>query len=379
MKEKKTLGCLILETGEIFQGYFFGDKPQVGEVVFNTSHSGYEEIATDPSYFSQIVTMTAPMQGNYGAKKEIWESSNVWIKGLIVLEMQSTSRESTWKSTLNTQGVPFLTHIDTRRLVLHLREKGVTWGALLPFTKEAKSKALKLIKEAKQQPKDWTQFVSTSSVQEFKGTKKKGPRVALIDFGYKKNLLRELQKRCSEVALFPASLKYFNEIKKWKPHGFLLSNGPGDPKDVVEGTKLIKKLLGWKFMFGVCMGNQILGQSVGAQNYRLKFGHRGGNHPIKDYLLDQIYIVSQNHGYAIDEKSLPEEVKVSHKNLNDQTVAGVYSEKYKFLGVQFHPESHPGPRESSLLFDLFIKHLQSKEDVLKKKMKHLLQRGSDAS
>ena len=381
MKKNKKLGCLVLETGEIFQGYFIGDetKPQAGEVVFNTSHSGYEEIATDPSYFSQIITMTAPMQGNYGASLNFWESKKLWIKGLIVLEMQSTDRDKKWLETLKTNEVPFLTDVDTRRLVLRLREKGVMWGALLPFSKEAKSKALKLIKESKKQGKDWTQFVSTKSVQKFEGKKSQGPRVALIDFGYKQNILRELQKRCSKVAVFPASIKFFNDIKKFKPDGLLLSNGPGDPQDVEEGTLLVKKLLGWKFIFGICMGNQILGRSVGAKNYKLKFGHRGGNHPIKDYLLDKIYIVSQNHGYAIDKKTLPKEVKVSHVNLNDQTVAGLYSDKHKFLGVQFHPENHPGPRESDLLFDLFIKNLKSKEDFFKKKMKNLIKEEQSAT
>lgn len=373
MQEKCELGCLVLETGEVFQGYFFGNKnkPQAGEVVFNTSHSGYEEIATDPSYFSQIVVMTAPMQGNYGSHSAFWESQKLWIRGLIVLEMQSSLRDNSWRETLKSQGVPFLTHVDTRRLVLHIRKKGVLWGAILPFLKNAKSEASKLIKQAKKQNKDWTQPVSTKSIEEFKGRKSQGPRVALIDFGCKKNILRELKERCSAVSVFPASTEYFNKIKKWKPDGILLSNGPGDPEDVNEGVELVKKLLGWKFIFGICMGNQILCRSVGAKNYKLKFGHRGSNHPIKDGLLNKVYIASQNHGYAIDANTLPKDVKVSHINLNDQTVAGIYSGKYKFLGVQFHPENHPGPKESSMLFDLFIKNIKSKKDIFQAKVKHL--------
>ena len=159
------------------------------------------------------------------------------------------------------------------------------------------------------------------------------------------------------MRIFP-SQGGIQDIKRWEPDGILLSNGPGDPKDVKEGCKLAKNLLGWKFIFGICMGHQILAQAVGAKNYKMKFGHRGGNHPIEDYLNSKIYMASQNHGYSVKEDSLPKEVKVTHRNLNDQTIAGIFSEKYHFLGVQFHPESHPGPRESGALFDLFMKKIK---------------------
>ena len=351
-------GCLVLETGEIFPGYLLCGAPQAGEVVFNTSHSGYEEIATDPSYFSQILVMTAPMQGNYGADDKVWESEKIWIKGFICLEMQSSKREQSWKEKLSACHIPLLTHLDTRKLVLRLRQGGTVWGALVELSDNSLSFGRNLIRETKKQPKDWTYIVSEKSSKVFKGEKKKGPKTALIDFGCKKNILRELLKKSSLVKVFPCRATD-EEVKSWQPDGIVLSNGPGDPKDVMKGTKLVKNLIGWRFLFGICMGHQILGQAVGGKNYKLKFGHRGGNHPIKDILNNCIYMSAQNHGYAIEEKSLPSDVKVSHRNLNDQSVAGIYSESRKFLGVQFHPESHPGPHESVELFAMVFKKIEA--------------------
>ena len=350
-------GVLILETGEMFPGEWGGGEPRAGEVVFNTSHSGYEEIATDPSYFSQILVMTATQQGNYGVSDEVWESDRMWIEGFVCLEMQSPRLEKSWKERLERNQIPLLTRVDTRRLVLRLRDKGVVWGAIVPRSSKSKSLAMDLIRKGKKKPKDWTAAVSVKVMQDFKGEKEAGPKVALIDFGYKKNILRELLKRCSYVRVFP-SRSELQDIKRWKPEGILLSNGPGDPVYVKEGSELVQRLLGWKFIFGICMGHQVLAQAVGAKNYKLKFGHRGGNHPIEDRLRSKIYMASQNHGYAVKEDTLPEEVAVTHRNLNDQTVAGIFSKKHHFLGVQFHPESHPGPRESGALFDLFMKKIK---------------------
>ena len=353
-------GALVLETGEIFPGFLLCGLPCAGEVVFNTSHSGYEEMATDPSYFSQILVMTAPMQGNYGADDTVWESEKIWIKGFVTLEIQSSSREQSWLNKLSACHVPILTGPDTRKLVLRLRDKGSTWGALVELSKNSLSFAKQLIREAKKQPKDWTYIVSEKSSKVFKGKKKKGPKIALIDFGCKKNILRELLKKASAVKVFPCRSSA-KEIKDWQPDGIVLSNGPGDPADVKEGTELVRQLLGWRFLLGICMGHQILGQAAGGKNYKLKFGHRGGNHPIKDDLAKSIYMVAQNHGYALKEDSLPKSIQVSHRNLNDQSVAGIYSETKNFLSVQFHPESHPGPHESSELFDMFFKKIAGKK------------------
>ena len=351
-------GCLVFETGEVFKGFLFGGKAQAGEAVFNTSHTGYEEIATDPSYYNQILIMTAPLQGNYGVSDDFWESKKIWIKGFVCLELQNSTRDKAWLDRLSSHKVPILSFVDTRRVVLRLREKGVVWSAIVPLSKQIREQALSLIKTEKNRPKDWTQEVCIKSPKEFKGRKRKGPRLALIDFGYKKNILRELLKRSEKVCIFPpvCSVK---EIKTWAPNGIVLSNGPGDPKDVVEGTKLVQGLLAWKPLFGICMGHQVLAQALGGETYKLKFGHRGSNHPIEDQLLDKIYISAQNHGYAVKKESLPDIVKVSHINRNDGTVAGIYSENKKCLGVQFHPENYPGPREALELFDFFIKKIKN--------------------
>ena len=232
----------------------------------------------------------------------------------------------------------------------------MVWAALVSLSEGSRKQALSLIKKERARPKDWTQAVCIKSVKEFKGQKKRGFRLALIDFGFKKNILREMLKRASQVCIFP-STHSLQDIKDWNPDGIVLSNGPGDPKDVVKGTKLVQNLLGWKALFGICMGHQVLAQAIGARTYKLKFGHRGSNHPIKDKLLNRIYISAQNHGYAINGDSLPDKVQISHINLNDNTVAGIYLKDQNCLGVQFHPENHPGPTEAVTLFDFFINNM----------------------
>lgn len=354
--EKK--GFLVLESGEAFPGHWLGEnsvEERAGEVVFNTSHAGYEEIATDPSYFSQIMVTTASMQGNYGVSDEFWESKKMWISGFVCLEMQNTDRDATWVKKLQANGVPTLSHVDTRAVVLRLRSQGAVWGAVVQACdeKQAKEKAMTLISQSKDIPSDWCQQVCTDKVFTEKGQEAQGPRVAVIDFGSKTNILRELRQRCSEIAVFPSTTPS-SEIKNWKPDGVMLSNGPGDPESVEVAPQTVKDLLGVQPVFGICMGHQILSRALGAKTYKLKFGHRGGNHPVKNNLTGEICMTSQNHGYAVDEKTLPENVKVSHINLNDNTVSGIVCEEHKCLGVQFHPESHPGPRDSASFFDDFI-------------------------
>ena len=349
------IGYLVLESGEIFKGFWRGGSDRAGEVVFNTSHSGYEEIATDPSYFRQIMVMTAPMQGNYGASQKFWESRKIWLEGFICLEMQSSSRDSSWLKTLTSCGVPVLTDLDTRALVLRLREKGTPWGALVTANNEseAKTKAVTLIEKSKKIDPDWVYQVSRTSVEDLPGLNPKGPKVAVLDYGCKENTLRELIKRCREVRVFPSRARP-EEIKAWQPDGIMLSNGPGDPQDVQQAVETVQALLGWRFIFGICMGHQILALALGAKTYKLKFGHRGSNHPIRDEVLNRIYMTSQNHGYAVDRQSLPNGVQVTHTNLNDNTVSGITATDKRCLGVQFHPESHPGPHDAVGLFDYFI-------------------------
>ncbi|KYG67399.1 carbamoyl phosphate synthase small subunit [Bdellovibrio bacteriovorus] len=351
-------GYLVLESGEVYQGLWNGGHDRAGEVVFNTSHSGYEEIATDPSYFSQIVVMTAPMQGNYGVADEVWESSRIWIEGFICLEVQDTERDQAWKKRLTEAGIPLLSELDTRQLVLRLRSGGTPWGAIVHAKNEseAKQKAAALIAEKKKLDKDWVYLASRKEAEVRRGDNMVGPKVAVLDFGSKENILRELQNRCSEIKIFN-SRSSVQEIMDYKPDGVMLTNGPGDPADVKVAIGTVRELLGVKPIFGICMGHQVLALALGAKTYKLKFGHRGSNHPIRDTVLNQIYMTSQNHGYAVEQESLPPDVQVTHVNLNDGTVAGFYSDKKKCLGIQYHPESCPGPHEASGLFSYFIERM----------------------
>ncbi|WP_415063893.1 glutamine-hydrolyzing carbamoyl-phosphate synthase small subunit [Bdellovibrio sp.] len=351
-------GYLVLESGELYTGLWQGGEDRAGEVVFNTSHSGYEEIATDPSYFSQIVVMTAPMQGNYGVEDDVWESRRLWIEGFVCLEIQDTERDHAWKKRLTDNKIPLVTELDTRNLVLRLRQGGTPWGALVHAAseQEARQKAQVLIAQKKTLDKDWVYLTSRPQAETRRGENMVGPRVAVLDFGSKENILRELQSRCSEVKIFN-SRSSVQEILEYNPDGIMLTNGPGDPADVKMATGTVRELLGVKPIFGICMGHQILALALGAKTYKLKFGHRGSNHPIRDTLLNQIYMTSQNHGYAVEEGSLPGDVKVTHVNLNDGTVAGFYSEKKKCLGIQYHPESCPGPHEAAGLFSYFVERM----------------------
>lgn len=349
---KTEAGFLVLETGEVFSGRFLGGIERAGEVVFNTSHSGYEEMATDPSYFNQILVMTAPMQGNYGDSDEVWESSRIHIQALVCMEMQDNQRDSGWKSKLISYGIPVLSEVDTRSLVLLLRKKGGLWGAVVRGSnwQKARKRASHFIVAGQKMEQDWPFMVARKKPEEIKGNKAKGPRVAVIDFGCKQNIIRELMKRCSAICVFPPRVSA-KEVMDWKPSGLLLSNGPGDPAKVKQAVETVRDLLGKIFIFGICMGHQILALALGGKTYHLNFGHRGSNHPIRDELLKKIYVTSQNHGYAVEQKSLPSSIQVTHINLNDNTVEGFFSKKKRCLGIQFHPESHPGPHEALDLFD----------------------------
>jgi carbamoyl-phosphate synthase small subunit len=350
-------GYLVLEDGTVFQGEWLAGKERAGEVIFNTSHNGYEEIATDPSYFGQIMVMSAPMQGNYGVDKSFWESRKLWIEGFIALDIYKHDRS--WIDRLDEAGIPTLNAIDTRSLVLYLRNKGTMLGAMVQAASdsEAKTKSKKLIQNHKDLELDWVYKVTQNEMRVLSGASSSGPRVALLDYGTKQNIVRELLKRCSEVAIFPSRSSY-EEINKWNPDGILLSNGPGDPAAVQGTVDTIKKFLGNKTIFGICMGHQILARALGAETYRLKFGHHGANHPVKDLRNGQIYVTSQNHGYAINTESLPSDVKVSHVNLNDNTVSGIECKNRRCFSVQFHPECYPGPRDSGVLFEEFMEWIE---------------------
>lgn len=352
-------GYLVLESGQIFSGQWCGGPESCGEVVFNTGHSGYEEMATDPSYYSQILVLTSSMQGNYGEDDGFKESERTWIRGFVCLQMQNSPRDHSWLDKLVSSQVPVISDLDTRELVLTLRENGTTWGAMVQAETEelAVSKAKSLIESGKSQSPNWPEAVTCKSAYSLKGKNPGGAKVAVIDFGCKTNTLRELQNRCREVQVFPCTVDA-EELRSYNPDGIMLSNGPGDPSDVKKAVETVRALLGWKYIFGICMGHQVLSQALGGSTYKLKFGHRGSNHPIRDEILNQIYMTSQNHGYAVDAASLPADVRVTHTNLNDNTVAGIECASKKCMSVQFHPESHPGPHDAVGLFDHFIKQVQ---------------------
>jgi len=360
---------LVLEDGKVFQGQTIRDQThfieKAGEVVFNTSHSGYEEIATDPSYLNQIVVMTAPMQGNYGVDDAVWESNRIWINGFVCLQIQNSRQNSKWTKRLIENKIPILTELDTRLLVLHIRNLGTPWGALVAATDEtkAKEKAFHLIEACKKNDSDWVWFASRKEIQEIDGDNPQGPKIAVLDFGSKENILRELKKRCSHIKIFPSRTNP-ELIELYNPDGLMLTNGPGDPSAVLVAPQTVRQFLGRIPIFGICMGHQILSIALGSSTYKLKFGHRGANHPIQDSILKTIYMSSQNHGYAVDDKTLPEHIQVTHRNLNDQTVAGFFSEKLNCLGIQYHPESHPGPHDAVALFDFFTqKMISQKKDI----------------
>lgn len=358
---------LVLEDGKVFSGEALAAQTEfpemAGEVVFNTTHSGYEEIATDPSYMNQIIVMTAPMQGNYGIDDSVWESKEIWIKGFVCLQMQFSKGNSSWAQRLMDHKVPILTEVDTRKLVIELRQQGTPWGALVQAASEsaARERAKTLIAKAKQVDNDWVWEASRKEAQEIVGDNLNGPRVAVLDFGAKENILRELKKRCSHLKVFPSRADA-KTIEAYKPDGLMLTNGPGDPAEVKQAPETIRHFIGKLPVFGICMGHQVLSIALGAKTYKLKFGHRGANHPIQDRILDSIYMSSQNHGYAVDMKTLPEHVLVTHINLNDQTVAGFFSEKQNCLGIQYHPESHPGPHDAVKLFDFFVNKMIPKKE-----------------
>ena len=361
---------LVLEDGTVFKGQNYERQHQfpesIGEVVFNTTNSGYEEIATDPSYFNQIMVMTNPMQGNYGVDHRVWESDKFWIKGFICLQIQNSKLDSSWADRLCEHQVPILTGVDTRKLVLKLRQQGTPWGAMIKAENAtvAREKALKNIKEKKTTELDWVHLVSRQKFEDREGLNKSGPRVAVLDFGCKENILTELTKRASALRIFPSRTS-FAEIIQWKPDSLMLTNGPGDPAAVEIAVDTVKKFLGQMPVFGICMGHQVLSLALGAKTYKLKFGHRGANHPIKDLLINQVYMSSQNHGYAVDDKTLPTHVQITHRNLNDQSVAGFFSDQLNCLGIQYHPEASPGPHEATALFDYFFSKMHKKKERTK--------------
>ncbi|WP_069998131.1 carbamoyl phosphate synthase small subunit [Cellulosilyticum sp. I15G10I2] len=345
---------LILENGMVFEGKAFGYlKETIGEVVFNTGMTGYQEILTDPSYYGQMVVMTYPLVGNYGVNLEDMESYKAHVRAFIVREKcdfpNNFRCELTLDGYLKSQKVIGLEGIDTRALTKVIREHG-TMRAIIAV-RELTPSQIKLKIDAFNNQTAVSE-VTTKEKYEVKGN---GPHIAFIDCGTKQNIIRSFGERGCRISVFPATATA-DEILSINPDGVFISNGPADPKDVPETVEAVKQIVGKKPITAICLGHQLLSLALGGDTMKLKFGHHGCNHPVKDFVTNRVYITSQNHNYVVE--TLPEGAKVTHTNLNDQTVEGMYFEDLDIYSVQFHPEACPGPTDTAHIFDEFIQVMQ---------------------
>ena len=349
---------LILESGEVFYGTGFGaEQDTAGEVVFNTGMTGYQELISDPSYCGQIVCMTYPLIGNYGINRDDYESIEPAIKGLIVKELCDLPSNFRTQITLDElfqkKNLSGISGIDTRRLTRILRNKGVEKGKIVNADADEKA----VIEELKETnfPTNQVEQVSTKTSYASPG---RGFKVVLVDFGSKLGIIRELSQRNCDIIVVSHDTTA-EEILLMDPDGIMLSNGPGDPEDNAEALVMIQKLLGKVPIFGICLGHQLIGLACGAKTYKLKFGHRGGNHPVLDLEKNKVAITSQNHGYAIDQESLKNtDLVETHIALNDRTNEGVKHKIHPCFSVQYHPEASPGPEDANYLFDNFIELME---------------------
>ena len=348
---------LILEDGTVYKGYAFGaDIESVGEVVFNTAMTGYQETLSDPSYNGQIVTFTYPLIGNYGINRDDFESMRPCIKGMIVKELCDTPsnfrNEKTLDEALKAFNIPGIAGIDTRSLTRKIRTKGVIKGCLVSIDKNVDEVVAELNKT--NLPTNQIEQVSSKSISPALG---RGRRVVLVDLGMKIGIVRELTTRGCDVIVVPHNIKA-EELLRLEPDGVMLTNGPGDPEDAKESIEMIREIIGKVPIFGICMGHQLISLACGAKTYKLKFGHRGANHPVKNLITGRVDITSQNHGYAVDIDSLKNtDLELTHIAINDRSCEGVRHKKYSVFSVQYHPEAAPGPHDSSYLFDEFIKNI----------------------
>lgn len=351
---------LILEDGSEYYGYGFGaDVEKITEIVFNTSPVGYQEIVSDPSYTYQTVVMAYPLIGNYGIAADDFETRIPTIGGLVVRDyndLPSNFRSAMTLSELMVKyQIPGIFGLDTRKLVRSIRDLG-SRKALITSIDTPLNEGLEKIK-AYQMPKDAVSVVSRKDKEQYLVQKAKYHVVA-IDCGMKENIVRSLNKKGCKVTVMPWNTA-LEAVEALNPDGVFISNGPGDPTDVQPVIELIKGLKGKYPLFGICLGHQIISLAYGAKTYKLKFGHRGGNHPVKNLVTGKVEITSQNHSYAVDEKSVENtDLTITHINLLDNTVEGVSCEKDSVFSVQYHPESAPGPQDSDYLFDKFIKMME---------------------
>jgi carbamoyl-phosphate synthase small subunit len=352
---------LILEDGTVFVGEGFGSETQTtGEVVFNTGMTGYQEILSDPSYCGQIVTLTYPLIGNYGINRDDFESINPAVQGLIVKE--NAEFPSNWRAELSLhdylkmKNIPGIAGIDTRKLTKIIRQHGTLKGMICGIEENAEEIVAKL--KMKNLPNDQVKQVSTKTAYPSPG---RGHRVVLVDFGLKHGILRELNKRNCDVIVVPYNTTA-EEILSLSPDGIMLSNGPGDPKDVPEAIEMIQGLLGKVPLFGICLGHQLFALACGANTEKMKFGHRGSNHPVKDLRTGRVALTSQNHGYTVKEDSVTgTELEITHIALNDGTIEGLSHKNVAAFTVQYHPEASPGPEDANGLFNQFMELVEAEK------------------
>ena len=384
-REKTSKAVLMLEDGTYFEGISAGADGEVyGEIVFNTSMMGYQEILTDPSYKGQIVTMTYTEIGNYGFNYEDVESIKPWVEGFVVKEMSKIS--SNWRSKgtlsdyLKKYNIPAIEGIDTRALTKHIRDFGAMRSVLSTIDLNPKSLLKKVKASESIVGKDLVKFVTTQKEYEWQTNKKlprlnilnnenkflkicnnkKSYKVVAFDYGIKHEILRIFSELNCKVIVVPANTEA-ERIKKLNPDGIFLSNGPGDPEGVPYVYETINKLLGFKPIFGICFGHQFLALALGGKTYKMKFGHRGANHPVIDLKTKKIDITVQNHGFAVDAESFKKskyKVNITHLNLNDKTVEGLEAPEIKAFSVQYHPEASAGPHDARYVFIKFIKNME---------------------
>lgn len=374
-------GVLVLEDGRVFSGEGFGAEGiETGEVVFNTSMTGYQEILTDPSYYKQIVTMTVPHVGNTGINLEDVESEKVWVSGFVVRSLSPIV--SNWRNRgdlngyLKDQGIIGVSGVATRALVRHIREKGVMravvahgeqandTAALLDIARNSldMSGANLVDSVTVDEAYNWTQHSDPQWYRE-NHYNPDGPLIVAYDYGIKRNILRMMTDRGMRVTVVPAQMKP-DQVLAMNPSGIFLSNGPGDPAAVDYAIDNVKNLLGKVPVFGICLGHQILALSLGGKTEKMRFGHRGGNQPVKHLESGEVEIAAHNHGFAVSADSDLSGGEITHLNLNDNTVAGLRHGELKAFSVQYHPEASPGPHDSLYLFDEFVDAVKSSEKVM---------------
>ena len=366
---------LVLEDGSVHPGESFGaDSQGHGEVVFNTSMTGYQEVLTDPSYAGKLVTLTYPLVGNYGINATDFQSKRIQVSGLIVREHcdfpSHGLSEHTLHQYLQSQGIPGLSGVDTRAITRRLRNQGVMMGLI---TQEPPESALARLAEMNRY--DDTDFVgNVTADQSYRWDQVSGVaageaefqskfKVLITDCGVKYSIMRLLQQRGCEVVVMPAATSV-EDLLAHKPSGILLSPGPGDPQLLDYLVKVVAKLLGRVPVMGICLGHQVAARALGAGTYKLKFGHRGSNHPVQDLKTGRVYITAQNHGYAVDAQTLPTGLEVSHLNLNDGTVEGLKHREMPLFTIQYHSEGSPGPQDNEYLFDRFIQMMEGVQSKL---------------